>query len=44
MLALAAIGDLLFEEGIDGGPVVPPHVEIVLEVAIADAPLAAKAA
>ena len=32
MLALAAIDDLLFEHGIDGGPVAWLHDEIVLEV------------
>ena len=33
MLALAAIDRLLFEEGIEGGPVAWLHDEIVIEVA-----------
>ena len=37
MLALAAIDDLLFERGIDGGPVAWLHDEIVIEVPEADA-------
>ena len=32
MLALAAIDELLFEHGIDGGPVAWLHDEIILEV------------
>ena len=37
MLALEAIDQLLFEHGIDGGPVIWMHDEIVLEVPEADA-------
>ena len=37
MLALAAIDRMLFEEGIEGGPVAWVHDEILLEVAKADA-------
>ena len=37
MLALAAIDRMLFEEGIEGGPVAWVHDEILLEVAQADA-------
>ena len=36
MLALAAVDDSLFEEGVDGGPVAWLHDEIVLEVPIED--------
>ena len=42
MLALAAIDDALFAEGIDGGPVAWLHDEIVLEVPIEDAKRAAE--
>jgi DNA polymerase-1 len=42
MLALAAIDRLLFEEGIDGGPVAWLHDEIILEVREADAERAAE--
>ena len=42
MLALAAIDDALFEEGIDGGPVAWLHDEIVLEVPIENAKRAAE--
>ncbi len=37
MLALAAIDRMLFEEGIEGGPVAWVHDEILIEVAKADA-------
>ena len=40
MLALEAIDQLLYEHGIDGGPVIWMHDEIVLEVPAADAPKA----
>ena len=36
MLALAAIDEALYEEGINGGPVAGLHDEIVLEVPIAE--------
>ena len=42
MLALAAIDRLLFEEGIEGGPVAWLHDEIVIEVPKADAERAAQ--
>ena len=42
MLALAAIDDALFVEGIDGGPVAWLHDEIVLEVPIENAKRAAE--
>ena len=42
MLALAAIDELLFEHGIDGGPVAWLHDEIVLEVPIEHAVKAAE--
>jgi DNA polymerase I-like protein with 3'-5' exonuclease and polymerase domains len=37
MLALETIDRMLFEEGIEGGPVIWMHDEIVLEVSAADA-------
>ncbi len=37
MLALAAIDEALYEEGINGGPVAWLHDEIVLEVPIEEA-------
>jgi DNA polymerase I-like protein with 3'-5' exonuclease and polymerase domains len=42
MLALTAIDQLLFEHGIDGGPVAWLHDEFILEVKTADAERAAK--
>ena len=42
MLALTAIDRILFEQGIDGGPVAWLHDEIILEVKIADAERAAE--
>jgi DNA polymerase-1 len=42
MLALTAIDRLLFEEGIDGGPVAWLHDEIILEVKAEDAERAAE--
>ena len=42
MLALAAIDDALYAEGIDGGPVAWLHDEIVLEVPVEDAKRAAE--
>jgi DNA polymerase-1 len=42
MLALTAIDRLLFEEGIDGGPVAWLHDEIILEVPAGDAERAAE--
>jgi DNA polymerase I-like protein with 3'-5' exonuclease and polymerase domains len=41
MLALAAVDQLLFEEGIDGGPVAWLHDEIVMEIACEHADRAA---
>ena len=40
MLAIEAIDQLLYEHGIDGGPVIWMHDEIVLEAQAADAPKA----
>ncbi len=42
MRALAAIDALLFKHGVDGGPVLWLHDEIVLEVAESDAERAAE--
>jgi DNA polymerase I-like protein with 3'-5' exonuclease and polymerase domains len=42
MLALAGIDRLLFEHGIDGGPVAWLHDEIIVEVREADAAHAAE--
>ena len=42
MLALAAIDEALYEEGIDGGPVAWLHDEIVLEVPTQQADRAAE--
>ena len=42
LLALAAIDDLLFEHGIDGGPVAWLHDEIVIEIPVDHADRAAR--